>query len=245
MKNELTKQNEGVFNSIETFESSQRMAVALSKSSIIPKAYQNKVEDVLICMEMAHRTGTSVIMIMQNIDIIQGKPSWSSKYVISALNSCGRFTPLRFKYEDLGEKTVQYLETVWHQGNKQTAKKEIKINNIRCIAISKDVEGNEIEGPEVTIEMAVREGWWTKPGSKWPTMTKLMLSYRSAKFFGNLYAPDVLMGMQSADEVVDISPIISDKPQSNKNNLNKQFEAAEVVEPIIEAEDDGDNESIM
>ena len=231
--NELTTQQNGVFNSIETFENSQRMAVALSKSSIIPKAYQGKVEDVLICMEMAHRTGTSVIMIMQNIDIIQGKPSWSSKYVISALNSCGRFTPLRFKYEKLGPKTVKYTETFWQSGSKQVVKKELKINNVRCVAIAKDVEGNEIEGPEVTIEMAVREGWWTKAGSKWPTMTKLMLSYRSAKFFGNLYAPDVLMGMQSADEVIDIQPtIVSEIPLSNEAEIIN----AEIIEEKTNSE---------
>jgi hypothetical protein len=55
----------------------------------------------------------------------------------------------------------------------------------------------------VTFEMAVMEQWWTKPGSKWVTMPDLMGRYRAAAFFGRLYAPDVLSGMHSTDEVAD------------------------------------------
>jgi hypothetical protein len=54
--------------------------------------------------------------------------------------------------------------------------------------------------------MAVAEGWYTKNGSKWRTMPELMLRYRAAAFFGRLYAPDILMGMHSDDEVRDIGP---------------------------------------
>ena len=55
--------------------------------------------------------------------------------------------------------------------------------------------------------MAKAEGWLTKTGSKWQTMPELMLKYRAAAFFGRLYAPEVLMGMQTAEEVIDITPI--------------------------------------
>ena len=32
-----------------------------------------------------------------------------------------------------------------------------------------------------------------------------MLKYRAAAFFGRLYAPEIMMGLYSADEVVDIA----------------------------------------
>jgi len=38
-------------------------------------------------------------------------------------------------------------------------------------------------------------------------MPELMLKYRAAAFFGRLYAPEVLMGMQTSEEVIDITPI--------------------------------------
>ena len=48
------------------------------------------------------------------------------------------------------------------------------------------------------MEMAVKEGWYGKNGSKWQTMPELMLRYRSASFFGKLYAPELLMGLKYA-----------------------------------------------
>ena len=215
-KNELSVSKDGVFNSISAFENAQRMAKGLASSKMIPQQYQNKIEDVLVAMEIAGRTGTSVIMVMQNMDIIKGKPSWASKYVIAALNSSGRFSSeLRFKYVDLDEKEITWIETQWINSQKSSKQKTAKIQNKSCVAYLKDLDGNEIEGPEVTIEMAYVEGWWTKAGSKWPTMTKLMMSYRAAKFFGNLYAPDILMGMNSADEIQDIHQ----EPRKSKGDV--------------------------
>lgn len=195
-----------IYSDANTFEHAQRMCKMLVSSTLVPKEYQNNLPNALIAYEMSVRTGMSVFMVMQNLDVIQGRPSWNSKYVIAALNSCGRFSPLQFEYKDLGPKTVQYFTTSWHGQQKQRVANTIQINDRSCVAIARDATGKEIRGPVVTLEMAVREGWYTKTDSKWPTMPDVMLSYRSAKFFGNLYAPDVLMGMMSSDEIVDIGP---------------------------------------
>ena len=59
------------------------------------------------------------------------------------------------------------------------------------------------------MEMAVKEGWYQKNGSKWQTMAGQMLRYRAAAFFGRIYAPEILMGIYSADEVrdfIDVTP---------------------------------------
>jgi hypothetical protein len=52
--------------------------------------------------------------------------------------------------------------------------------------------------------MVKSEGWLQKTGSKWQTMPELMFQYRAASFFGRLYAPDILKGMQTVDEVKDV-----------------------------------------
>jgi len=131
-------------------------------------------------MEVSQRTNTSPMAVMQNMHIIHGKPSWSSQFVIAAVNGCGRFTPMRFKVEGEGD-------------------------NKTCTAYASDKQtGDLLEGIPVSIEMAKAEGWFSKTGSKWKTMPDLMLRYRAAKFFGNMYAPDILMGMHMADEVQDI-----------------------------------------
>ena len=65
--------------------------------------------------------------------------------------------------------------------------------------------GEKIKGPVVTIEMAKAEGWYNKNGSKWKTMPDLMLRYRAAAFFARTYLPDLLLGLQSVDEIRDIT----------------------------------------
>ena len=53
--------------------------------------------------------------------------------------------------------------------------------------------------------MAKKEGWYQKGGSKWQTIPELMLSYRAYAFFGRVYCPEIMMGLQSAEEVEDVS----------------------------------------
>src|ERR1700728_2611347 len=86
-----------VFSNRSNFELAQRMATALSQSSLVPKDYQGNVPNCLIVLEMANRIGCSPLMAAQNLDIIHGRPSWRSTFIIASINSCGRFSPLRFK----------------------------------------------------------------------------------------------------------------------------------------------------
>ena len=55
------------------------------------------------------------------------------------------------------------------------------------------------------MRMARQEGW-TK-NSKYQSMPELMLRNRAATFFGRQYIPDLLLGVQTSEEVVDIEPI--------------------------------------
>jgi hypothetical protein len=67
-----------------------------------------------------------------------------------------------------------------------------------------------LESTKVTMEMAVNEGWYGKNGSKWQSMPDLMLRYRSAAFFGRIYAPELLMGLTTAEEVRDTIELTAD-----------------------------------
>lgn len=166
--------------SIQSFEDAQRIAGALSKSTLVPRDYQGNVANTMIALEMAQRVNASPMAVMQNLYIIHGRPSWSSQFTIAALNGCGRFSPLRFSVRGEGD-------------------------NRECYAWAHDKnDGEKLTGPVVSIAMAKAEGWYGKNGSKWKTMPDLMLRYRAAKFFGNLYAPDIMMGMHTEDEVRDI-----------------------------------------
>lgn len=185
MSNELQKHETtpSIFSTIEAFENGQRIAKSLASSNLVPAAYQGNIPNTMVALEMATRIGISPFMVMQNLDIIKGKPSWSSTFIIAALNSCGRFEPLRFKFTGDPEK-----------------------DEFGCRAVSTDKNtGEKLQSPKVTWKMVKEEGWLSKPGSKWKTMPELMFQYRAAAFFGRLFAPDILKGMHSVEEVQDFT----------------------------------------
>lgn len=171
--------NHPSFADTNSFEHSQRVAKMLSSSNLIPKEYQGNIQNTMIALEMANRIGASPLMVMQNLYIVHGKPSWSSSFIIAAINNCKRFSPLRFKMKGEAE-------------------------TLSCQAWANDVHTNEkLVGPTISMEMAKKEGWLSRTGSKWQTMPELMIMYRAAAFFGRLYSPDILMGMHTVDEVRD------------------------------------------
>jgi hypothetical protein len=55
------------------------------------------------------------------------------------------------------------------------------------------------------MKMAKAEGWLNKNGSKWQTMPEVMIRYRAASFFGRLNCPDMIMGIYSKEEAIELT----------------------------------------
>lgn len=174
-----SEQPVSLFNDNNAFEHAQRIAKALAASDLVPTQYRNNISNTLIALEMSNRMSASPLAVMQNLNIIHGKPSFGSAFLIATINTSGRFAPLRYKVSGEGD-------------DKQ------------CIAWTTDRNGEVLEGPAISIGMAKKEGWYTKNGSKWQTMPELMLRYRAAAFFSRLYCPEISMGMQTSEEVYDV-----------------------------------------
>jgi len=206
------------FSSIEAFENIQRMAQMLAASKLIPKEYQNDIPNCVIAMEMANRIGTSPLPVMQSLVIVHGRPTWAAQWIIAAVNSTGKFSPLRFDISDEGpEEKVEYTYFV----DRKPRKGVELINNRTCRAwCIEHATGARLQSTEISIRMAVQEGWYSKPGSKWQTMPEQMLQYRAASFFGRLYAPEVLLGMPTSDEARDV------------HDLNTVDAAGNVIEDV-------------
>lgn len=184
----------------------------------------------MLALEVANRIGSSPFMVMQNMHIIQGRPSWSSSFIIASINACGRFEPIRYEFNDLGNKKVP--ATIWEgpKGARKPKQVQIEINDIECYAYTYDSKGKMIKGPKVSCEMAVQQGWWTKNDSKWPVMTELMLSYRAAAFFGRLHCPEILMGMKTQEEIIDINDTVDTEHEDVRSQSLIESINAEVQE---------------
>ena len=156
------------------------MANFMSKSTIIPVSYQNRPENILVAIDLASRMGISPIVVMQNLYIIQGRPSFSGQAIASLIRSSGQFTNVEVNF--VGEEG----KDTW--GCYITAMRN----------------GKQLRGATVTVKMAKSEGWYQKNGSKWQTLTELMLTYRAYTFFGRQYAPELLLGLHTTEEMEDV-----------------------------------------
>lgn len=276
------------FLNVESFEFSQRVANMLSNSTLVPEQYRaitkvkvgkdnfgnmqfrdepnpNGLSNCIVALNMANRMGADPLMIMQNLYLIEGRPSWSSQFIMASINSCGRFSSLRFEVENLGEVEVEYQETAWSNGRKNVVTKTLKVENSTCVAWAIE-SGTEIpnfsleelkehggvykcckaygiplvESSKISVEMAVKEGWYTKNGSKWKTMPEQMLRYRAASFFGRVYAPELLMGLRSVEEekdrIIDVTPDQSLSEQADANQLKREILGAKSPAALDEAE---------
>lgn len=170
------------FTDLQSFELAGRAASALAASTLVPQQFQNHKANCLIALEMAQRIGASPLMVMQNLYIVQGRPSWSAKFLIATFNQCGRFSAIRFEWQGA-------------KGGKDWG--------CRAWAIEKDTN-QKIQGAWITWDMAEKEGWTKKSGSKWQTIPEQMFMYRAAAWLVNTHAPELSMGLNTAEELGDV-----------------------------------------
>ena len=188
MTTEITKTNpEGessIYQTTESFEFAQRQAKSLCESNLVPTDYrgQKGLSNCLVALEMSKRMNLSPLTVMQNLNVIHGKPSWSSHFISSQIMACGRF--INFDYVVTGKDNTL---------------------SVQCQAIRLE-DKKLVKGTAVTMKMAQQEGW-SRKNSKYQSMPEIMLKARAATFFGRQYIPDLLLGVQTSEEVVDIEPI--------------------------------------
>lgn len=239
------------------FEQLCRVAKVLNQSTMVPSQYRafnekkvggqmtwvenpSGLANCIVALNMAVRMNADPLQIMQALYVIEGRPSWSSQFIIASINSCGRYSPLRFDLSETdGVEEVEYEVTKWVNRQPVAERRIAQVQHRTCRAwvIEKET-GERLDGPAVSVQMAIDEGWLTKNGSKWLTMPEIMLRYRAASFFGRLYAPELLMGLQSREEVedfIDATPDAQGHFAVNLSDLQNQ-PAPTIPEPEVNTE---------
>lgn len=215
--NKVTDYSLGIFGTSDNFIMAMQMAKALSSSTIVPATFQKNDANCLIAIEQAQRLRVSPLMVMQNLYVIQGRPSWSSKFLIAAINNSRKFD-IELQFDEKKDKNGKPFScTAWTMKN-----------------------GRRIEGMTVDMDMAKDEGWLSKNGSKWKSMPQLMLRYRAASFFSSLNCPELTMGLYTREELQDNDfkeyPLEEMKEQvkrdieSNANMVDFEPDGPEVLE---------------
>jgi len=202
------------FGSAAGFELIQRIAKMFCNSTLVPEQFRGEKNfgNCVIALNMAQRLNADALMVLQNLYVVYGNPSWSSKFLIALFNQCGRYTSI--KYRETGKKGTDSQGVIAYTTEKLT--------------------GEVIEGPEVTISIAKAEGWTNKKGSKWLTMPDQMLRYRAAAWLIRTTAPELSMGLQTREEIIDVTPIPVDEA---KKEIAENANTEEFVPQIDAAKD--------
>lgn len=192
----------------EKFAHAQRVGQMLTQSTMVPDHFRNNLGNCVIALNYADRVNLDPFMAMQKMYVIHGKPAIETQLQIALFNKSRAYSNIKYKMSGDGDTR-------------------------QCVAHATDFEtGKEVEGPAVSIDMAKKEGWYGKKGSKWPTMPELMLRYRAAAFFIRLYAPETTLGLATMEEAMDVGEMKNITPAAR---IEAEANTGEVLDIPSEA----------
>lgn len=173
------------FSSAAAFRHYSEVAKVFSESLFVPDHFRGKPGDCLVALNLARRMDEDPLQVMQNTFVVKGRPGFYTAFMIARANRCGGLqSKIRWRVLELSPKTLK--------------KGTVEYPNLSVTAYATDSYGEVIEA-EVTTEMALAEDWVSN--SKYKSMCRHMLMWRSAAFLIRLYLPDVMMGHPSVEEL--------------------------------------------
>lgn len=169
------KPNSG-FMQVSTLEQALKCADYISKSSLCPSAMQNRPGDILIALQMGQELGLKPMQAIQNIAVINGRPSlWGD----AMLAVCRQSPDFEYIKEEYMPDTNAYV----FRGKRR----------------------NEPEVTQSFSEADARLAkLWGKQGP-WTNYPRRMLQMRSRGFGLRDLFPDLLRGIITAEEAGDIN----------------------------------------
>ncbi len=175
-----------------TITEAMEFSKMLADSSMVPRAYQGKPQDIMVCVQWGMEIGLAPMQALQNIAVINGKPS---------------------VYGDAAMALVQASPVC--EGVEEYMEGEGTPNPVAvCVAHRK---GRKPVTAKFSVEDAKRAGLWGKQGP-WQAYPKRMLAMRARGFALRDAFPDVLKGLITAEEAQDYPD--EAKPKAARNPLD-------------------------
>ena len=219
---QLTTTNKGFAPA--TLTEAIQFSEMLANSSMVPKAYQGKPQDILVCVQWGYEMGLPPMQALQAIAVINGKPSlWGDGLMalVQASSVC----------EDV-------QETMEDEGT----------TNPTAVCVAKRKNRSPVV-VRFSVEDAKRAGLWGKQGP-WQAYPKRMMQMRARGFALRDAFPDVLKGLITAEEAqdypdeakpaIDITPprnpldrITSSPSEPVGNHIQIEADMADTVEPEV------------
>ena len=190
-----------VFADPAAFAHWQRVAKVFSDSDVIPEHLRRHLADVLIGLSLARRLRVEPLTVLQNLYVVKGTPGWKTSFLVALAQSAG--WDLDYETEEL---SPTHLE--WKRSTKN-GPVPARAVNLRCRVVMTR-GGKSKVGLWVSLEQAIAAKW--ADNEQYVHSTELMLGYRAAAFAIRRYDPNLLLGLQTEDEVRDMQHVVENEP---------------------------------
>ena len=158
-----------------TMDEAFRMAEMLSGSQMVPKHYQGKPQDTLVAMMMGSELGLNPIQSLQNVAVINGKPSIYGDAMLALVQNHPAFGGIQ---ESFDEATQIATCVVWRKGGTKHTSTFSQAD-------------------------AKTAALWGKSGP-WTQYPKRMMAFRARGFALRDQFADALAGLISREEAEDM-----------------------------------------
>ena len=184
----------------------------LASSQMVPKQYQGKPQDIMVCVQWGMELGLAPLQALQNIAVINGKPSVYGDAAMALVQASPVCEDVQEFFE--GEGTPNPVAV--------------------CIAQRK---GRKPVTARFSVEDAKRAGLWAKQGP-WSAYPKRMMQMRARGFALRDAFPDVLKGLITAEEAQDYPAELSNNPKPIALQTNNPLDrVAAPVSQVVMLED--------
>lgn len=196
MQNIQTKESQSLL-APNNFEHYYRIANMMSKSDMVPKAYKDKPQDILIAMEFGRSLGLSPLAAIQNIAVINGKPCIYGDGMLAVCSGHPEFENIEeLPIHGNGNEVIGYKCTVHRKGRSPVSQ-----------SFTKD-DANK-------ARLLKKVGPWTEYPER-------MLQMRARGFALRDSFADALSGVGLAEEVKDYQEIKNVTPKKEADEQAKQ-----------------------
>lgn len=180
-----------------------KFAEMISKSELVPKDFFNKPGNVLVAVQMGLEVGLKPMQALQNIAVINGRPSMWGDAVLALVKS-----------SRLCEYVIEEFDETLMVATCRTKRLGEPNENLRKFSKA-DAE---------------KAGLWGKSPSPWQTYPKRMLQMRARSWALRDTYPDVLKGLQVREEMEDVERAIAPKRVTMPQRVSEQGKPA--AEPV-------------
>ena len=160
-----------------TITEAMEFSKMLADSTMVPRAYQGKPQDIMVCVQWGYEIGLAPMQALQNIAVINGKPSVYGDAAMALVQA-----------SPVCDDVQEYFE------NEGTP-------NPVAVCVAKRKNRKEVVA-KFSVEDAKRAGLWGKQGP-WSAYPKRMMQMRARGFALRDAFPDVLKGLITAEEAQD------------------------------------------